>query len=573
MEFSELSKYLEKLEETSSRLDITEILSEVFKRSTKDEIDKVTYLLLGRLKPRYDELVFNVAEKMMLEVISDAYNIDKKKVNEKYKNVGDLGDTVQYYAEKSDKVGKSFGLSITEVYKKLVDIAEEEGEGSVERKVNGLSDLLKKLDPLSARFVARIPVGKLRLGFSDKTILDALSWMETGDKSKRKVLENAYQVQPDVGAIAKKVKEKGVDEASLKSSPKVGIPVLPMLAQRLKSPKEMIKKMGKVSIEPKLDGLRIIIHYKTGKNGFVKAFTRNLNETSWMFPELNDLINYTKAKELILDCEAVGLDEDRKSLANFQTTMTRRRKHEVEETSKKVPISFYLFDILLVDGQNFMDKKYLERRKKLEDVVKSGKVFNIVDYLTTKDPKIIEEEEKKKVDEGLEGIIVKRVDSKYVPGRTGWRWVKMKEPEEQVGKLSDTIDCVVMGYSRGRGKRSDFGIGNFLAGVADGENVRTITKVGTGLTDDHFRELNERLKKLKVGKKPKNYDVHKDLEPDFWVEPSLVVELAADEITKSPNHTAGFALRFPRLAKFRDDKSEDEVTSLKEIKHLLKIQR
>jgi DNA ligase-1 len=578
MKFKTLSEYLEKLEETSSRLEITEILAEVFESSNSDEIDKVTYLLLGRLGPRFNELVFNIAEKLMLKVITDAYEVKDNQVKQKYKQLGDLGDTCEYYSKK--KVKKKSDLDVSEVYKKLVKIAREEGEGSVERKIKGLSSLLKKLDSLSTRFVARIPVGKLRLGFSDKTVLDALSWMETGDKSKRKLLEEAYQVYPDVGAIAKKVKENGIEKAAFETKPTVGVPVLPMLAQRLKSPKEMVEKMEKVSVEPKLDGLRILIHYKAGKNGFMKAFTRNLNETSWMFPELDNLRDHTKAKELILDCEAVGLDEDKKSLANFQKTMTRRRKHQIDKATEKVPISFYLFDVILVDGKNFMDKSYLKRRKKLEKVIESGKEFSIVDYLVTEDPKVIGEEEKKKVDEGLEGIIVKRVDSKYVPGRTGWRWVKMKEPEEQIGKLSDTVDCIVMGYSRGRGKRADFGVGRFLAGVVDegknlpaGRQVKTITKVGTGLTDDQFKELNKRLKKLKIQKKPKSYDVHKDLKPDFWVEPKLVVELAADEITKSPNHTAGFALRFPRLVKFRDDKSADQATSLKEIKQLLKLQK
>lgn len=581
MKFCELSQYLDRLEKTSSRLEITEILSEIFKHSDSDEIDKVTYLLLGRLKPRYDELVFNVAEKMMLQVISNAYGVSKEEVLDKYRNLGDLGNTAEYYANDRGIMGKEKNVKVVDVYEKLISVAKDEGGGSVERKVKGLSELLAKLDPLSVRFIARIPVGKLRLGFSDKTVLDALSWMETGDKSKRNLLEKTYQVQPDIGAIVKKVKQKGIKKASFETSPKVGIPVLPMLAQRLKSPKEMIKKMGEVSIEPKLDGLRLLIHYKTGGKipkgygsvSFIKAFTRNLNETSWMFPELQELNEYTNAKELILDCEAVGLDEDRKSLANFQTTMTRRRKHEVDNASKKVPISFYLFDVLLVDGRNLMNKSYFERRKVLEKVIKNGKIFTVVDCLITKDPGVIEEEEKVKVEEGLEGIIVKKVSGKYVPGRTGWRWVKMKEPEEQVGKLSDTIDCVVMGYSSGRGKRVDFGVGQFLAGIIDGQKIKTITKVGTGLTDEQFKELIKRLKKIKVKDRPKEYDVHKDLAPNFWVEPKLVVELAADEITKSPNHTAGFALRFPRLVKFRDDKTVDQTTSLKEIKQLIKLQK
>ena len=175
----------------------------------------------------------------------------------------------------------------------------------------------------------------------------------------------------------------------------------------------------------------------------------------------------------------------------------------------------------------------------------------------------------------MEGVIVKKYDTAYIPGRTGWRWVKMKEEEAASGKLADTIDCVVMGYSAGRGKRVSFGLGQFLVGVLDppaGGMIKTVTKVGTGLTDEQFRELKKRLSGLEVKDKPKEYaDVSKLLQPDFWVEPSLVVEIAADEITKSPNHSAGLALRFPRLVRFRDDKSPDQATTVAEVKKLYEM--
>lgn len=569
MKFKTFAEYLDELEETSSRIEITKILARLISEVDLDETDKAIYMLLGRLVPQYDELVFNIAEKLMIQVIADSCSKDANEVRQEYKNIGDLGDVAEKFS-KGSRSGTEKDLDIADVYGMLYKVAEEDGEGSVEKKVKGLSELLQNLDPLSARFVARIPIGKLRLGFSDKTVLDALSWMEAGDKSRSRELEKAYFVTPDVGSLAKKVKEVGIKNASKKVRPQIGIPILPMLPQRLKSPKEMIAKMGTVAIEPKLDGLRILIHFKRGKNGFVKAYTRNLNETSWMFPELDKLSEVTNAKELILDTEAVGVEEDRKKLANFQTTMSRRRKHRIEESAKSVPISFYVFDVLLFDGENMMDKTYLQRREKLESVFnKKHNVFNVVDNEVTDKPGVIEEQEKEKVSEGLEGIIVKKVDSKYVPGRTGWRWVKMKEAEEQVGKLSDTIDCVVMGYTRGKGKRASFGLGQFLAGVRDGDSIKTITKVGTGLTDKQFKEMAKRLKGIVARKKPKNYEVHKDLEPDFWVDPELVVELAADEITKSPNHTAGFALRFPRLIRFRDDKSKDQATTLAEVKQIL----
>lgn len=577
MTFEKLAHHLNSLEKTSSRIEITKILAGLFKKADISEIDKITYLLLGRLAPNYKDIVFNIAEKMMLRIISDAYDVRSEEVVDVYKKKGDLGNVAQSVAK-----GKGKNLSAGKVYDDLLKIANDEGAGSQDRKVKDTAKLLSSLDPLSARYVARIPVGKLRLGFSNKTIIDALSWMKNGDKSESSKLEKAYFVYPDVGHLVKKVKQKGIGGAVKDVKPQTGVPVLPMLAQRLKSPSEMIEKMHEVSVEPKFDGLRIQIHYK--KTGFdgnkkdnVRAYTRNLNETSWMFPELQMLGKQLDVTEMILDTEAVGVDEERQKMANFQTTMTRRRKYEIEKIAGKIGIKFYVFDILLKNGKSLMNKTYLERRAELEKsvgrIVKGGaKVLEVVGYTVTKDPKVIEKEMRRELSKGLEGIIVKRADSKYVAGRTGWRWVKMKEEEAAKAKLADTVDCIVMGYSVGKGKRATFGVGQFLVGVRDNEKIKTVTKVGTGLTDDQFKELAVRLKRLEVSRKPKDYIVDKLLIPDFWVEPELVVEIAADEITKSPTHSSGYALRFPRLVKFRDDKGVEESTTLSELKKLFKLQ-
>jgi DNA ligase-1 len=580
MKFGELAKYLEKLEKTSSRIKITEILSEVFKKAKAEEIDKITYLLLGQLAPSYEGLVFNIAERMMLQIIAKAFSVDIQEVKKIYKKKGDLGRVAFACAKNKKSKSKSQNLSVVDVYEELKLIAEEEGEGSQERKIEGMAKLLANLDSLSVRYVGRMPIGRLRLGFSDKTIIDALSWMVKGDKTARDDLEKAYFVLPDIGLLAKSVKKFGVIKALRNIKPVIGVPVLPMLAQRLKSPAEMVEKMQEVGVEPKFDGLRIQIHYK--KSGFgkegknVRAFTRNLNDTGWMFPELKGIKKYIHADEAILDCEAVGVDEKRRVLANFQKTMTRRRKHEIEKIASKIPIRFYVFDILLKNEKSMMNKKYVERREVLDKTVKKSKVLEVVDSKITQDPKVIEKMMKMEIKEGLEGIIVKRAGSRYVPGRCGWRWVKMKEEESAKAKLADTLDCIVMGYSVGRGKRAEFGIGQFLVGMLDpldDEKIKSLTKVGTGLTDDQFRELKKRLVKLEVSNKPKEYKVDKDLKPDFWVRPSLVVEVAADEITKSPKHTAGYALRFPRLVKFRDDKSVSQATTVSEIKKLFKLQK
>lgn len=576
MKFRQLATYLEKLEETSSRIEITKILAEIFKKVSSEEIDKICYLLLGQLAPNYKGIVFNLAERMMLQVIAKAYDREIEYVKKDYKETGDLGVTAERLGK---RIVKKSNLEVTDVYRKLLDIAKDEGEGSQERKIAKMAKLLSELDPLSSRFVARIPVGRLRLGFSDKTMLDALSWMEAGDKSKKPKLEKAYQVVPDVGLLARRVKESGIEKTCKNIKPIVGVPVLPMLAQRLKSPHEMVEKMKKVFVEPKFDGLRVLIHFKRGPStdgskDEVLAFTRNLNDVYEMFTELKDAGKYINAREAILDTEAIGMDPKMIKLADFQTTMKRRRKYEIEAKAKEIPLKFQVFDIIYKDGKSLIDMPYYKRRVILKKTIKAGKLMAVDDAVLTDDPNVIDSEYRKRIREGLEGVIVKKYNAPYVPGRTGWRWVKMKEEETAFGKLADTVDCVVMGYYSGRGKRAKFGMGGFLVGVQDKDIIKTVSKIGTGLTDEQFREMHRRLKRLEVKEKPKEYgEVNKILNPDFWVEPSLVVEIAADEITKSPTHSSGFALRFPRLVRFRDDKSVDQATTIAEVIKLYKLQK
>jgi DNA ligase 1 len=603
MKFSKFSEYLEKLEKISSRNEMTVVLSDLFKICEADEIQNTTYLLLGSLAPNFTGIVFQMADKLVIEALAKAYRVESKEILSRYREIGDLGGVSEHLATQKIK-HITQELSVNEVFSKLMDLAQDAGDGSVERKTDKMADILGGIDPLSAKFITRITLGKLRLGFSDKTILDALSYSEFGNKSGKKELEYSYNILPDVGYLASRVKEVGIKKTVADISPKVGYPLLSMLAARLKSPVEMIKKMGKVFVEPKFDGLRIQIHYKRGSptsheasrgnTGFVKAFTRNLNETSWMFPELEDIDKYINCDEVILDSEAVGVDEERKTMANFQTTMTRRRKYDIGEISSKVSITFNVFDIMLKDGKGLVFLPYNERRKILSETLTSGKLLKVVDYEITENPQRINELMKRELSEGLEGIIVKKFDAAYIAGRTGFRWVKMKEKENQKAKLADTIDCVVMGYFIGKGKRTSFGIGGFLVGVnndigqsanlsaqagnkgqrlKERDQILALTKIGTGLTDELFRELKRRLKDLEAKEKPKEYEqVAKSLVPDIWVKPSLIVEIAADEITKSDIASSGYSLRFPRLVKFRDDKNVVSSTTLKEIKTLFRLQ-
>lgn len=567
MKFETLSQHLEALEQTSSRLEITRLLAEILQKADTQEIDAIVYLSLGQLAPSFKGVVFNLSDKLVIQAIARAYEKSTQEVALLYKKFGDLGTVVEKLA--SGNKGK--GLSVVEVYQKLLAIADYEGEGSVNKKVNGLAELFQVVDALSSRYIARVPLGKLRLGFSELTVLDALSWAQSGDKTHKKPLQKAYEVLPDIGLLARQVKQQGIKKATASISPVIGVPVMPMLCQRVKSPQEMIEKMGEVGVEPKYDGVRVCIHFKRGK--YIKAFTRNMNDVSDMFPELMRLEKYTKASELILDAEGVGIDPTRKSLLDFQTTMQRRRKHDIGATATKIPLNFFIFDILYKDGKNLMDESYVSRKNIISKTINDSGPFKITPHNLTTDPKQINQLYKDYIKQGLEGIIVKKTDSGYSPGRTGYRWVKMKEAENVTGKLSDTLDCVIMGFTAGQGKRVSFGVGQFLAGVLGGGLIKTVTKVGTGLSDEQFKELKKRLEPLIVKKQPSEYEVHKDLVPDFWVKPEVVVELAADDLTVSPKHTAGFALRFPRLVNFRDDKSAHQATTIKEVKKLYELQK
>jgi len=548
---------------------MTEFLVDLIKQCNESEIEMAINLVLGRLAPSYENLEFNLAEKMVMRTIASWMGAEQEKVLAEYKRLGDLGEVIKMMGKSKES---EIRHNVLFVFEALKTIAQESGTGSQERKMNLLINLVNELSSVERKYVVRMVLGKLRLGFSDKTVLDALSVVSTGDKSERKLIDAAYQIRPDVAVIASLVKRGGV-KALKNIEVRVGVPVIPALCQRLNSAEEIIEKMGEVGVERKFDGTRVQIHFDrnqkwridNGELTMVKTFTRNLEENSLMFPELFSMEKYVEAKSLVLDSEAIGFDPKTGKTLPFQMTITRKRKHDVAEVANNVPLRFYVFDILEVDGVSMINVPYDERRKKLAKIIRKNDVLLIDEVIRTDDPAVLHREHERFLKEGFEGAVIKKWDGSYLPGRQGWNWVKIKESEGTSGKLRDTLDCVVMGYYRGKGKRAKFGIGAFLVGIRKGESVVTIAKIGTGLSDEQFGDLKRRLDKLKSEKLPKEYLISKGLLPDVFVSPELVVEIAADELTNSPIHTAGLALRFPRLIKIRDDKNLDGTTTLGEL--------
>lgn len=647
MTFDRFSQYLEKLEGISARLEITAVLAELFKSLSPDEIQNATYLLLGGLMPAYKSKEFQLSTKMVMRALAQVNGSDQgfgfievatddqlKIIEKEFKKFGDLGLVAERILLEVDLPAKE--LQIKDVYDELTQIADYSGEGSQAQKVGQLATLVVKLTPVGAKFVVRIVIGKLRLGFSTMTILDALSWATTGTKIDHDILEDAYQKRADIGGLAsfylsKKLGFEGVvdennelqkinrqkpgqqkpyrqnsddqipgnqnfDNPLSSYTVQAGTPVASALCQRLNTSEEIIAKMGSVIVEPKYDGMRVQIHLlNSGDSGdttnagatigsvgttsaghttkpVAVAFTRNMENITYMFPEIADLAKYTSAKSMIIDSEAIGYDPKTNELLPFQETITRKRKHDIKDTAKKVPIKFFVFDLLELDGRSLIDLPIEKRKEMLSRVLRENPLFVITFNIVTSDPVELREYHEKQLELGFEGAVIKKTGGKYQSGRKGWNWVKIKETEGTTGKLSDTLDMVVLGYYFGKGKRTSLGIGAFLVGTiieAGGEEIVTVAKIGTGLTEDQFRELKAKVDANQSKQKPKQYNVPKELTPDIWTDPSLVVEIAADEVTKSPLHTAGVALRFPRLVKFRNDKTWQEATTVEEIKEMV----
>ncbi len=562
MTFQAFAVYIQKLERTPSRNAMTEILAELFTKAQDEEIGKICYLLQGRVAPLYEAIEFGIADKLMIRAIALTYEVEESYVIELFKKHGDLGTAAEEIAGGKKR---SSGHSIQEVFEILKGIAKMSGEGSQEQKIHALSSLFTTSDALSVRYLVRIPLDKLRLGFSDMTMVDALSWMISGDKSHKDTIEKAYEVRPDLGYIATQIKRRGITGVS-HVKPVVGAPILAALCQRLPNASEMIKKMGEVDVEPKYDGVRTQIHFEKKNNTIiVSSFSRNLENTTAMYPELEKIASQIEARSVILDSEAVGYDEKTHRVIPFQETMTRKRKHNIASATQNVPLRFFVFDILEKNGEDLMHVPLSKRRDILEHTITQGPILSVSPHIVTKSIETLRSYHAEQIACGLEGVVVKKWEAVYEPGRRGYTWVKFKE-ENKVGKLADTVDAVVMGYYKGEGKRTNFGIGAFLVGVKHGESFVTVTKIGTGVTDELWKEMKILFETHAVHAQPKEYQlVDKTFIPDVWITPHIIVEIAADDITKSPTHGAHFALRFPRLVRIRTDKSVDQVTTVSEL--------
>jgi len=572
MEFATLARYFEKLEKTSSRLALIATLAELLRSIERpDEIEKVCYLVQGRIAPFFVALEMGMAEKTVARAIAIAYKITQENVLALFSTLGDMGLVAEQFSKESGIT--SSVLSVDDVVQGLKAIAQTAGKGTIEKRISLLTDLLKQVDSLSAKYLVRILLGNLRLGIGDSTILDALATVKFDDKRYRNLLENAYNKTSDLGLIARTLWQYPTREDAQRAVQKldvhVGKPIRSEVPERLPDAETIIEKMGVVDVQYKYDGFRTQIH-KDGNAVFI--FSRNLEDMSQMFPELlAGTLKQVRADSVILDAETLAYNPESDEFLPFQETTRRRRKYHIETMAKQMPLKAFVFDILYKDGMPLLDKPLVERLKILEETVNPGDILRLTANQTVRDAATLSLIFQEAISKGLEGVVVKKLESPYVAGARNFNWVKLKR--HSAGALHDTIDCVILGYIFGKGKRAAFGVGALLVGVYDKKRDMfvTVSKIGTGLSDEEWQSIRQRTQGLVVDHKPAR--VASLIEPSVWVEPEIVIEVLADEITRSPIHTAGkvgeepgYALRFPRLVAFREnDKKPEDATTVDEL--------
>jgi len=588
--YSELVEVYDKIGGTTKRLEITDILVSFFKKCPPSLIGKAVYMTQGRLFPEFEPLELGVAGRLIIKCISQATATPESEVDRLYKQLGDLGNVAETLLLKGKRQSTldsfansatSSTVTIESVYASLDAVARSQGEGSQEKKLRLLADLLRDSTPREALYIVRTASGALRLGVADMTILDALAVACCGSKTARESIERAYNVSSDLGSVAITLATKGV-EALQELRPTPGRPIRPMLAERLSSSEEILEKMGgRCAVEYKYDGERVQIHLREGDT-IPHLFSRRLESIDHHYPDVSRIVNGAVAsKSYIIEGEIVAIDPSTSELLPFQELMHRRRKYDVEKVALAYPASVRLFDALVMDGRDLTPLPYSERRSCLSKAVKESPLLRLAEQMIVGDVAALERFFEDAISNGCEGIIAKSLgpESSYNAGARGWLWIKYKR--DYKSELHDTVDLVVVGALMGTGKRAGYLSSLLLAAYSEiNDTFKTVCKCSTGFTDEDLKDMKARFDKYIIPHRHARVD--SKLVPDVWLLPSQVIEVLGAEITLSPTHTcgtdairkgAGLAIRFPRFTgNWRDDKSAEDSTTEAEIVEMYKKQ-
>jgi DNA ligase-1 len=562
MKYSVLADVYEKLESTSGKLEKASIIAKLLKETPNDLLEKVVLLLNGRVFPSWSDEELGVANQLMIKAIEKSYGISEKDVVKLFNKTGDLGLTIGELSKKKKQatLGKK-ELTVDKVFENLQIIAKQEGKGSQERKLNLVAELLSQSGPKDACYIVRTVLSQLRIGVAEGIVRDSIA--KAFDVSPERV-ENAWFLNPDYGEIARIAKEKG-EKGLNKVKIEIGRPIKVQLAEKAPSLEDALNSFEEPALEYKYDGARMLVHKKDDE---IMIFTRRLENITKAFPDVVEICKKSlKAKECILDGEGLAIDKKTEKPMPFQKLSQRiKRKYDIKEIAKEIPIELNLFDIIYLNGKTFFDIALKERRKQLSKIVKEvpGKI-QMAKQLVTKDIKKAEKFYNEALDAGQEGLIVKDLQAKYQPGRrVAGGWLKVKP-------VLESLDLVITGATWGTGKRAGW-LGSYILACRDPNtgNFLDCGMLGSGLKEKKTEKNDITLEDLTNLLKP---FVESEKGSEVRIKPKILIEVAYEEIQKSPTYSSGYALRFPRLLRVRVDKGPDEADDIDRLEKIFKMQK
>ncbi len=554
MKYSELAGVYDNLGATTKRLEKTEILARFLRKLEKSGEPKWIYLLRGRVLPDYDSRELGMSRQLIVKVISKSAGVSPNEVVKEFNKLGDLGEVAErFMGKKKQATLYSSKLSVGKVFDNLNKIFGMEGKGSVEKKINLVSELLTSANGVEAKYLVRTVLNDLRIGVADSTLRDGIAKAFFSDEQKEmsQKIEEVYDLANDFAEVfSAAIKGKRTLE---KVSIAPGKPLNVMLPVKVTRIEDAFRICGKpAAIEHKYDGFRVVIS-KKGEE--VKLFTRRLENVTKQFPDVVSVIKKNvKGKSFILDSEVVGYDPKTKKYKPFEFISQRiKRKYDVDRLEKELPVEVNVFDILYYNDESYLSVDFMKRRELLEKIVKPEKYkIRLSMQLVTGDEKEALEFYRQALGFGEEGIMIKKLDSVYKPGRRVGHIVKMKPDVKD-------LDLAIVGAEYGTGKRAGW-LTSFFVACRSGDKFLEVGKVSSGLKEKSegttYKEMTKILKKLIVGESGHRVDV----------KPEVVISVTYQNIQKSPSYDSGYAMRFPRVTVYRPDRNVKDIATLKDIK-------
>jgi DNA ligase-1 len=543
MRYSEIVKYYERLEATTKKLEKRDILSELYRECGEQDLERVVMLSMGVVST---ELDLGIAKEMVKRSLSKAFGVSAGEVEKKFKETGDLGLAAEFFTKNKKQSALAQKILTTEkVFDNLMKLPEVAGSGSQERKLSIIVELLSSASPKEAKYIIRTIIGGMRIGVAAGIVRDAIAEAFSQDK---KEIEKSYNFTGNYGKVALMAKA-----GRLKAEIIIGRPVRVMLAERAKDLKEALEDFENTAIEVKYDGFRIACH-KDGND--IKLFSRRLDEVTKQFPEIVEMCrNNLGARSCIVEGEVLAIDKNGKPLP-FQNLSRRiQRKYEIEKMIKEIPVQVNLFDIIYCNGNDLMHQTLAERWDKLSKIIIKSKRFRLAEHIETKDFDTADRFFRAALANGQEGVIVKNLDAHYQPGKRVGYWLKVKE-------IMEPLDLVIVGAEWGEGKRASW-LGSLLLAAKAGNSFEETGMLGSGLADEQMKELTKTLKNF----------ITESHGRTVKIKPKITVEVGYEEIQQSPKYPSGYALRFPRLLRIRDDKKPEDANTVHDIERLFRQQR